>query len=105
MTDYYYYYYSSYPYYYYSSYYYTYYDYCYYYPNEDYCQTGVDGSECELLADWSTSMSGIKAEELLTPALLCHKEPALDATSWLFMAYESWRSNTNQSHASTFLDQ
>ena len=30
----------------------------------------------ESIADWSTSMSRIKSEELLAPALLCHKEPA-----------------------------
>ena len=51
--------------------------------------------------------------------LLCHKEPArskqrpvggFECPIWFFMAYESWRSNTmklstNESRASTFLDQ
>ena len=43
---------------------------------------------CQLSADWSTSMSRIKSEELLAPALLCHKEPVRRIQSPLLGALE-----------------
>ena len=41
-------------------------------------------------AEWSTSMSRIKSEELLAPALLCHKEPALGGVFCLLLAGSLW---------------